>query len=67
MPAIPTVSPAETIAASVSVAAEEIMRAAVPYGSHNGNRDFAAEAEIEHHAADGSTTRARLSFKYGRL
>jgi hypothetical protein len=56
-------TPAEGIAASMGAVVESAVRAAVPYGDRGA--DFSAEADIEHRAADGSTTRAKISFKYG--
>jgi hypothetical protein len=58
-----TPTPAETIAASVGAVVDAVVGAAIPWGDRGA--DFSAEADIEHRAADGSTTRAKISFKYG--
>ncbi len=50
---------AETVAASVSAAAENVMRDMV------GGTSM-AEAEIEHRASDGSETRVKISFRTDR-
>jgi hypothetical protein len=54
-------STASTVAAAVGGAVDSALGKIVGYAT-----SFVGEAEIEHRAADGSTTRARLKFDYRR-